>query len=162
MKRHLFYLGLVALAVLTVGTSGSLAARQSGTIGYVFNGQLLADAGNSPSLFVDVHGGNKPALRKLIGQGRTQQLAVDAGTQYIRWTNGQPAVVNEASLVAGDFVTIRVRAARDASLGQIESTPAWRVGDRISVRIRAQRRDSLGQAEAVPANHVGDHEPGTS
>ena len=130
MKRHLFYLGLVALAVLTVGTSGSLAARQSGTIGYVFNGQLLADAGNSPSLFVDVHGGNKPALRKLIGQGRTQQFAVDAGTQYIRWTNGQPAVVNEASLVAGDFVTIRVRAARDASLGQIESTPAWRVADR--------------------------------
>ncbi|TML55222.1 MAG: hypothetical protein E6G15_04035 [Actinobacteria bacterium] len=130
MKRHLFYLGLVALAVLTVGTSSSLAARQSGTIGYVFNGQLLADAGNSPSLFVDVHGGNKPALRKLIGQGRTQQFAVDAGTQYIRWTDGQPALVNEASLVAGDFVTIRVRAARDASLGQIESTPAWRVADR--------------------------------
>jgi hypothetical protein len=130
MKRHLFYLALVALTVLTVGTSGSLAAQRSGTIGYVFNGQLLADAGSSSSLFVDVRGGNRPALRKLIGQGRTQQFAVGPSTQYIRWTNGVPAVVDESSLVAGDHVTVRVRAARDASLAQIESTPAWRVADR--------------------------------
>src|SRR4051812_22740296 len=130
MKRPLLYLGLVALALLTVGTTGSLAARQSGTIGYVFNGQLLADGGSSPSLFVDVKGGNRPALRKLIGQGRNQQFAVGSGTQYIRWTNGQPAVVNEANLVAGDHVTIHIRAARSASLAQIESTQAWRVADR--------------------------------
>src|SRR3954453_24141891 len=127
MKRPLLYLGLVALALLTVGTTGSLAARQSGTIGYVFNGQLLADGGSPPSLFVDVKGGNRPALRKLIGQGRNQQFAVGSGTQYIRWTNGVPAVVDESSLIAGDFVTVRVRAARDASLAQIEATPAWRV-----------------------------------
>jgi hypothetical protein len=34
-----------------------------------------------------------------------------------------------------------------------------RVGDRISVRIRAPRSFSLGQVEAIPANHVGDHAP---
>src|SRR3954463_5148114 len=129
MKRQLIHLALVALAVLTVGASSTLAARGSGTIGYVFNGRLLADAGNSQSLFVDVKGGNRPALRKLIGQGRNQQFAVGSGTQYIRWTNGQPAVVNEANLVAGDHVTIRIRAARSASLAQIESTQAWRVAD---------------------------------
>jgi hypothetical protein len=130
MKRQLIHLALVALAVLTVGASSTLAARGSGTIGYVFNGRLLADAGNSQSLFVDVKGGNRPALRKLIGQGRTQQFAVGAGTQYLRWTNGVPSVVDESNLVAGDFVTIRVRAARSASLGEIEATPAWRVADR--------------------------------
>jgi len=129
MKRHLFYLGLVAVAVLTVGASASLAAR-NGTARYVFNGRMLADAGNSSSIFVNVKGGNRPALRKLIGQGRTQQFAVGPDTQYIRWTNGQPAVVNEASLVAGDRVTIRIRADRGASLAQIESTPPWRVADR--------------------------------
>jgi hypothetical protein len=128
MKRHLFYLGLVAVAVLTVGASASLAAR-NGTARYVFNGRMLADAGNSSSIFVNVKGGNRPALRKLIGQGRTQQLAVGPNTQYIRWTNGAPSVVAESSLLAGDRVTVRVRAARDASLAQIESTPAWRVAD---------------------------------
>src|SRR6266496_907494 len=51
MRRQLLYLGLVALAVLTVGASTTLAARGSGTITYQFNGRLLADAGHSSSLF---------------------------------------------------------------------------------------------------------------
>ena len=130
MKRQLMYLGLVALAVLTVGASSTLAARGSGTINFQFNGRLLEDAGNSPSLFVDVKGGNKPALRKLIGQGRTQQFAVGSNTQYIRWTHGVPSVVDESNLVAGDRVTVNVRAPRSDSLAQIEATSSWRVADR--------------------------------
>jgi len=130
MRRQLAYLSLVAIAVLTAGASTTLAARSTGTITYRFNGRLLADAGHSPSLFVDVRGGNHAALRKLIGQGRTQQFAVGEGTRYIRWTNGVPSVVDESNLVAGDRVTIYVSAARSASLGEIESTPARRVADR--------------------------------
>jgi hypothetical protein len=129
MKRNLLYLMLVALVVATAGTSSSLAARQSSNITYVFNGRLLADAGNSPSLFVEVHGGNHAALRKLIGQGDTQQFAVGANTQYIRWTHGVPTVVPESNLVAGDRVSVKVPAARSASLSEIESTPARRVAD---------------------------------
>ena len=130
MRKHLAYLALVAVAVLTVGASSTLAARGSGTINFQFNGRLLADAGSSTSLFVDVKGGNKPALRKLLGQGRTQQFAVDSNTQYIRWTHGVPTVVPESNLVAGDRVTVNVRAPRSDSLAQIEATPAWRVADR--------------------------------
>jgi hypothetical protein len=130
MRRQLLYLGLVALAVLTVGASTTLAARGSGTIKYQFNGRLLADAGHSSSLFVDVKGGNRAALRKLIGQGRTQQFAVGAGTTYIRWTNGVPAVVDESNLVAGDRVSVYVSAARSSSLAEIEATAARRVADR--------------------------------
>jgi hypothetical protein len=130
MRKQLGYLALVAVAVLTVGTSSTLAARGSGTINFLFNGRLLADAGNSTSLFVDVKGGNKPALRKLLGQGRTQQFAVDSNTQYIRWTNGVPQVVDESNLVAGDRVSVNVRAPRSDTLQQIESTAAWRVADR--------------------------------
>src|SRR5438874_2196415 len=135
MRKQLAYLALVAVAVLTVGASSTLAARGTGTVQYIFNGRLLADAGNSSSLFVNVRGGNHAALRKLIGHGRTQQFAVGPNTQYIRWTNGVPQVNSPSQLV---------------------------VGDRISVRIRAPRAYSLGQVEAVPANHVGDHEPGSS
>jgi hypothetical protein len=130
MRRQLAYLALVAIAVLTAGASTTLAARSTGNITYQFNGRLLADAGHSPSLFVDVRGGNHAALRKLIGQGRTQQFAVGANTTYIRWTNGVPSVVDESNLVAGDRVSIYVRAAGSASLGEIESTPARRVADR--------------------------------
>src|SRR5881409_3640779 len=87
MRRQLVYLALLALAVLTVGASSTFAAR-SGSLTYVFNGRLLADAGSSSTLFVDVNGGNHAALRKMIGHGDDQQFAVGASTQYIRWTNG--------------------------------------------------------------------------
>jgi len=130
MRKHLVYLALVALTVLTVGASSTLAARGSGTINFQFNGRLLEDAGTSSSLFVDVKGGNKPALKKLLGQGRTQQFAVDANTQYIRWAHGVPQVVDESNLVAGDRVTVNVRAPRSSSLAQIEATASWRVADR--------------------------------
>ena len=130
MRKQLAYLALVAVAVLTVGASSTLAARGTGTVQYIFNGRLLADAGNSSSLFVNVRGGNHAALRKLIGHGRTQQFAVGPNTQYIRWTNGVPTVVDESNLVAGDRVSVHVRAARSDSLAQIEATAAWRVADR--------------------------------
>jgi hypothetical protein len=130
MKRNLLYLMLVALAVATAGTSSSLAARQSSNITYVFNGRLLADAGSSPTLYVDVNGGNHAALRKMIGKGDDQQFAVGANTQYIRWTNGVPTVVQESNLAAGDRVTVRVRAAREAALADIEATAAANVADR--------------------------------
>ena len=130
MRRHLVYLALVALAVLTVGASSTFAARGTGNILYLFNGRLLADAGSSPTLYVDVNGGNHAALRKMIGSGDDQQFAVGANTQYIRWTNGVPTVVQESNLAAGDRVTVRVRAARDASLAQIEATAAANVADR--------------------------------
>ncbi len=130
MRKHLAYLALVAVAVLTVGASSTLAARGSGTINFQFNGRLLEDAGSSSSLYVDVKGGNKPALRKLLGQGDTQRFAVDSGTQYIRWSHGVPTVVDESNLVAGDRVSVNVRAPRSDSLAQIEATPSWRVADR--------------------------------
>ena len=130
MRKHLAYLALVAVAVLTAGASSTLAASSSGTVNFQFNGRLLEDAGGSTSLFVDVKGGNKPALRKLLGQGDTQQFAVGSGTQYIRWSHGVPQVVAESNLVAGDRVTVNVRAPRSSTLAQIEGTASWRVADR--------------------------------
>jgi hypothetical protein len=156
MRKHLVYLALVAVAVLTVGASSTLAARGSGSINFMFNGRLLADAGSSSSLFVDVNGGNKPALRKLLGQGHTQQFAVDSNTQYIRWTHGVPTVVPESNLVAGDRVSINVRAPRTDSLAQIEATPAWRVADRGSEG-RFPRRPLWLFIGALEAPAAGGH-----
>jgi len=129
MRRQILYLALVALAVLTVGASATLAASQSGGALFIFNGRLLADPGNSPRILVDVNGGNRIALKKLIGHGDNQPFAVGPNTQYIRWTHGVPTVVPESNLVAGDRVSVKIRADRRASLAQIESTPAKTVAD---------------------------------
>jgi hypothetical protein len=129
MRRQLSYLALVCLALLTVGASATLAAGNSGNALYIFKGRMLADAGNAPRIFVDVNGGNRIALRKLIGHGDNQYFAVGPDTQYIRWTHGVPTVVPESNLVAGDRVSVRIRADRRASLAQIESTPAKVVSD---------------------------------
>ena len=129
MRRHFLYLALVGLAVLTVGAPSTFAARNS-AISYVFNGRLLADAGSSSTLYVDVKGGNHAALRKLLGESDDQHFAVDSTTEYLRWSHGVPSVVPESNLVAGDFVSVKVRADRAASLDAIESTAARIVSDR--------------------------------
>jgi hypothetical protein len=129
MRRQLVLAALLALAILTVGTSATLAARGSGNILYVFNGRLMADAGSNPTLAVDVNGGNKAALRKLVGQSDDASFTVDANTQYLRWTHGVPTVVPESNLLAGDRVSVRINAHRRATLAEIETTPARRVAD---------------------------------
>jgi hypothetical protein len=130
MRRRLVYVVLAALLAVVGAASSSLAAQRGGELTYVFNGRLLADAGNSPSLYVAVRGGTKAALKKLVGQAQNQHFAVGSGTQYLRWSHGVPTVVAESNLVAGDVVSVKVRAARGASLAQIEGTPASRVADR--------------------------------
>jgi len=136
MRRRFTYFVIAALVLVAAGASSTLAAG-GGNLTYMFNGRLLTDAGNSSSLYVDVNGGNKPALRKLLGQSDNQYFAVGSGTQYLRWSHGVPTVVAEANLVAGDIVSVRVRAAHGASLAQIEATVAARVSDRGPTRGRA-------------------------
>src|SRR5947207_2739011 len=134
MRRRLMYLVLAAFVLLAAGASSTFAARGSGVQTFIFNGRLLADAGSSSSLYVDVNGGNRLALRKMLGQPQDQSFSYGARTIFILWRSGVPTVVSPSQL---------------------------RVGDRISVRIRAPRADSLQQAEQVPATHIGDHEPRT-
>jgi len=80
-----------------------------------------------------VTGGNWRGLRSMLGQPLDQAFAYDDGTIFLLWQGRVPTVIDASQLKAGDRITIRVRAARAATLAQVE---------------------------AVPANHVGDHEPG--
>jgi hypothetical protein len=116
--------------LLAAGASSTFAARGDANATYVFNGRLLADAGNSPTVYLDVNGGNKIALKKLVGLSDNQNFAVGAGTQYLRWSHGVPTVVAESNLVAGDAVSVHVRAPRSASFAEIAATAAARVADR--------------------------------
>lgn len=130
MRRRFTYVALAALVLLAAAASSTFAARGDANVTYVFNGRLLADAGNSSSLYVDVNGGNKIALKKLVGLSDHQNFAVGAATQYLRWSHGVPTVVAESNLVAGDVVSVHVRAPRSAAFAEIAANAAARVADR--------------------------------
>ena len=109
MRKQILLGALLALTVLTVGASASFAAHSGASRLYIFNGRMLADAGSGSTIAVDVKGGNHAALKKLVGQSDDANFAVDAHTQYLRWSHGVPTVVTESNLLAGDRVSVRDR-----------------------------------------------------
>ena len=129
MRIRMIFLALMALGVIGLGASGSVAASQA-NVPFLFRGELIADPPpGANSLLVDVAGGNRPALRLLVGQSSAQAFAVGPNTQYLRWARGVPTVVSLDNLAEGDQVTLRIRAPRRSSLAQVESTPAAVVAD---------------------------------
>ena len=90
MRIRLLFLALVALGVIGLGASGSVAAGQA-NVPFIFRGELIADPPpGSASLLLDVEGGNRRALRLMVGQSSAQSLAVGPNTQYLRWSRGVP------------------------------------------------------------------------
>lgn len=97
-------------------------------IGTVAGGQ----AGGHISLHIT--SGNWRGLRTMLGQASVDQtFSYDNGTIFLLWQGRVPTVIEPSQLKAGDRITIRIRAAGNATLAQVEATAA---------------------------NHVGDHEPG--
>jgi len=120
-----------ATAAALVGDHGSASAGNGRAlflyVGTVAGGQ----AGGHISLHVT--GGNWRGLRSMLGQSLDQTFTYDDGTIFLLWQGKVPTVIEPSQLKAGDRITIRVRAARAATLQQVES---------------------------IAAAHVGDHEPG--
>jgi hypothetical protein len=96
-------------------------------VGTVAGGQ----AGGHIALHVT--GGNWRGLRSMLGQSLDETFTYDQGTIFLLWQGKVPTVIDPSQLKAGDRITIRVRATRNATLQQVE---------------------------AIAASHVGDHEPG--
>src|SRR5205085_12660843 len=95
---------------------------------YLFRGRLAAPAGTS-TLAVDVRAGNRPALRLLLGQSSRQTFAYGPETIFLLWQGKVPTVISAAQLTVGQRVTVRIRAPRGSTLGQVKSTPAVHVGE---------------------------------
>jgi hypothetical protein len=130
MRIRLLCLALAAMSVIGLGASGSVAASRQANVLFLVRGELLADPpSGSSSLIVDVAGGNRRALRLLVGQSSAQSFAVGPNTQYLRWAHGVPTVVTQDNLAEGDQLTMRIRAPRGSSLAQLLATPANNVAD---------------------------------
>jgi uncharacterized protein (DUF58 family) len=92
---------------------------------YLFRGTFVSAGGGAVT--VDVKGGNRLALRLLIGQTARQTFATGGETVFLRWAGRIPTVIDASMLKEGDRVVVRVRAPRDATLQVVASTAAKRV-----------------------------------
>jgi hypothetical protein len=122
----------IVLAALSLGLLAAGAAQGSPAgPRYVFRGHLLASpAAGATSISISVEGGNRIALKKMLGAPVDQSFAVGADTEFLKWTNGVPKIVAASDLAAGDWVAVGLRAPRNASLADVEAKPAGVVADR--------------------------------
>ena len=116
------------------GTDAGIVADRGATPSFaklplwLFRGRLVAPAANG-KLTLHVNGGNRRALRKLLGQGRDQTFSYNDATIFLLWQGKVPTVIQASDLKVGERVTVRIRDPRGSSLQQIENTPARHVGE---------------------------------
>jgi len=126
MKRSPI-VAIAAVLVTLIAATAAFAAGPAGNTLFRYAGQLQSTS--STSVTISVQNGNRPALRSMLGQPQTQTFATDSKTEFLKWTNGVPAVVGIGDLAANDHVTVNVRSAYDAPLATIVGTPAGIVAD---------------------------------
>jgi hypothetical protein len=95
---------------------------------WLFRGTLAS--ATSTAVTVHVTGGDRRAMKLLIGQSADQTFAVGGETIFLLWQGKVPTVIDASKLVVGDKIVVRIRADKGSSLAQIEATAANHVGDR--------------------------------
>ena len=116
-----------ANAVGTVGDHGANPAKAHKAL-FLYRGTVSGpQSGGHVALHVT--GGNHLALKQLVGQSADQTFTYDDATIFLLWQGKVPTVIDASQLKAGDRITVRIRAAHNSTLAQLESTPAVHVGD---------------------------------
>jgi hypothetical protein len=118
----------IVIAILAALCAVGSASAKGNMIRYSFLGTLTATPSNG-GVSINVEGGNKVALRAMLGAPVTQTFAYGSDTEFLKWSKGIPTIVQAADLAAGDFVWVRVRAPRGSDLAAIEKADAGLVGD---------------------------------
>ncbi len=127
--RHVSLTAAGALLLALLATAAAVAAGPRGhDVLYQFRGHLKASSATSVS--VSVEGGNRFALRKMLGASVDQTFAAGPSTEFLKWSKGVPTVVGAGDLAAGDWVVVNVRAPRGATLAEVEAKAAGIVSDR--------------------------------
>jgi hypothetical protein len=128
MKHRLLTItALATLALAALAASASAGGKHNQL--FQFRGYLLG--ASSTSVQLQVEGGNRPALRKMLGQSQNQSFTLGSGTEILVWRKGIPTVGNVTNLDKGDWVQVNVRAPKGSTLAEIAATPAGIVGDHL-------------------------------
>jgi hypothetical protein len=125
MRTKIF---LITAVAALLATSAALAGNGPAKMRYSFLGQLTATPANG-GVSITVQGGNRAALRAMLGQPVTQTFAYGANTEFLKWSAGIPTIVQAGNLSTGEYVWVHVRAPRGATLAEIEQQQAGLVGD---------------------------------
>lgn len=94
---------------------------------YLFRGTVVSVG--SSSVAVTVRGGNRRAIRLMMGQSGSQTFTVGGSTIYLLWQGKVPTVISLGDLKTGDAVAVHVRADAGSTLAQVESTAAVKVAE---------------------------------
>jgi hypothetical protein len=156
MRTRVF---LVSVAAALLAATAALAGNN--TARYSFLGQLTATPANG-GVSITVEGGNKQALRAMLGAPVAQTFAYAGSTEFLKWSKGIPTVVGPGDLATGDFVWVHVRASRGATLAEIEQQPAGIVGDHGAELFKADKPLYLfrGTLSSVGSGTVSVHVTG--
>jgi hypothetical protein len=151
MRTKLF-IATLAAALLAVPAA---FANNGHLVKYSFLGQLTTTPSNG-GVSINVQGGNKVALRAMLGAPITQTFAYGSKTEFLAWSKGIPTIVQAGNLSAGDYVWVHVRAPRGASLADIEQRQAGLVGDHGAQLFKPSKPLYLfrGRLTSVGANSV--------
>lgn len=114
-------------AVSVVGDHGVKKANPSKPL-FLFRGTVSGPQSGG-HIALNVTGGNHLGLKLLVGQPAAQTFTYDTNTIFLLWQGKVPTVIDPSKLVAGDRITVRIRAPHNSTLAQVESTAAVHVGD---------------------------------
>lgn len=161
MRTRLLLLSALTAVAALAAAGAATAAPKHADVTYSFLGSLSATPANG-AVALTVEGGNRRALRAMLGQPVTQTFAFGDSTEFLVWSKGIPTVVGAAGLSAGDVVWLHVRAPRGASLSQLEQAQAGLVGDHGANSSRPDRPLYLfrGRIASVGSSGVTVHVTG--
>jgi hypothetical protein len=138
----------LAVAVAGLALAGSASAHSRG-IAYEFRGNAVVAPGTGATqIQVQVTGGDRIALKALLGAAQPTTFIADTRTRWITVNGNTPLLGASDTILAGDLVRVVVRAPRHTPLASLVATPAASVTD-LSARTRPAGRLFLFGAKAA-------------
>ncbi len=148
---------VLATPVGILGDHGTRPNRPATPL-YLYVGSV-AGPQTGGHIALHVTAGNARALHSLVGASADQSFTYGDSTIFLLWQGKVPTVIDASQLKAGDRITIRIRAAKGASLATIESTAAAHVGDHETAAKTATVEDRIHllKAKVTKLRHALKH-----
>jgi hypothetical protein len=137
----------LAIAIASLALAGTASAHVRG-VPYEFRGAAVVAPGTgATTIQVQVDGGNRLALKALLGATQPTTFAIDGHTRWIAVNGNRPVLGASDTVLAGDIVRVVVRAPFHTPLATLLATPAASITD-LSARTRPAGRLFLFGATA--------------
>jgi hypothetical protein len=129
----------LAVGIASLALAGTASAHARGAV-YEFRGAAVVAPGTGATqIQVQVDGGNRPALKALLGAAQPTTFKADGHTRWIVVQGNTPLLGASDTILAGDLVRVAIRAPFHTPLATLLATPAASITD-LSARTRPAGR----------------------